>query len=431
MPQLTDAQCRAAKPRKDRYQLADDRGLSLLVHPNGSKYWMYRYSFQGQRKRISLGQYPDVPLRGYSRCVPGQPEVGQTWNPGARDLALDVCKSVELGEDPAKLKATHAKSEVKPEDTFRTVALEWHRVQSTGWSDTHAEYIMARLEKDVFPRIGKKPISLVTEEDALRVYRAVTDRDSLDLAVRVLEYVERVLRFWNLRPFSQKSLRERGLLLRTKATRHHPACTDVRSYRTLLHRIEAGTTRESLRIGLRLLALFFCRPGALQRARWREFDLAKRLWIIPGDRIGNKKKKTALSEEHMVPLCTQAIQLLGRLRVLSEGSDFLFPNPLNSGVCVSDRAFGDMLEALGYKGKHTPHGFRASARTLMVEELEMGQTEYIECQLGHITKAPNGRAYDRAMYLRQRTELMQTWGDYLDSLYCNRIEDSLQSLSVV
>jgi len=417
----TDAKYRQAKPADKEYTLADANGLTMLVHPNGSKYWFVRYSYQAKRHKLNLGRYPDVPLRGYVTEVSGE----QAWVNGARDIAADVCRKIAAGIDPKAGQVVQMKERKKtatPDSTssttgelFREVAEKWYTVQAKGWSESNQKNVLQRIRKDILPTIGNMRIDAVTAEDALAIFRTISDRGSDVLAIRVLEYIERILRFKGLTPFTIPILREQGHIVNHRSVRNHPARVRAEEFAQLLRVISSDTNREPLRLGLRLLALTFFRPGAMQLAEWKEIDLFHKMWVVPGEKKGCKRKVSERSEPHYIPLSRQAIEILTRLKELAGESKYVFPSRFVDGHAISNAAFGVLLKDLGYKDLHTPHGFRASAMTIMMEELDVAKG-VIDIQLGHAKSDKNGTAYDRAEYINKRRFVMQQWADYIDRI---------------
>lgn len=436
---------RNAKAKEREYAILDGEGLSMIVTPSGGKYWIFRFSIKGKRSKIHLGTYPDVPLRGYYL---NRPDGTKAWIKGARDSAEDFRKLIAAGIDPKRpiedrglnlwssiatehsfvengVLPAQAQNACPPriDDSatvlFRVKAEEWFKVQSKAWSESNVKNVKQRLEKDIYPVVGSKQVGEIGEADALLIFNTISERNADVLAVRVVEYVERILRFGGCESFKVSTLRERGYLRRTRPIRHHPARSTLDQFADLLRKVDSAQNRESLRLGIKLLALSFCRPGALQVAEWSEFDFGRKEWIIPGDRAGCKRKKYEIDRPHLVPLSRQAIEILKRLKELSEGSRFVLPSRYRREEPISNAAFGTFLKQLGYKDKQTPHGFRACARTLMREELDI-PLEVIEAQLGHASMDRNGRAYDRTEFLRARYAAMQQWADFIDKITAQR-----------
>lgn len=440
-----DLNFRAAKPKEKEYTILDGEGLSMIITPSGGKYWIFRYSIDGSRSKIHLGTYPEVPLRGYFL---NRPDGTKVWIKGARDSAEDYRKMIAAGIDPKRqgegcgLDLWNSVATERPavengvlpvlaqktcppriDDSatvmFRIKAEEWFMVQSKAWSESNAKNVKQRLEKDIYPVVGSKQVGEIGESDVLQIFNAISSRNADVLAVRVVEYVERILNFSGCESFKVSTLRERGYIRRTKPIRHHPARSTLDQFADLLRKVDSAENRESLRLGIKLLALSFCRPGALQVAEWSEFDFGRSEWIIPGDRAGCKRKKYEIDRPHLVPLSRQAIMILRRLKELSDGSQFVLPSRFRREEPISNAAFGTFLKQLGFKDKQTPHGFRACARTLMREELDI-PLEVIEAQLGHASMDRNGRAYDRTEFVRARHEAMQRWADFIDKITAQR-----------
>lgn len=388
---LTDTEIRNARPGDKTLRLYDTRGLYLEIAPKGGKGWRLKYRIDHKEKRISLGVYPDVSLK-----------VARERRDEARKLIAD-------GVDPslhrqAKKKAT----EVKAANSFEVVAREWFGRYSANWAQSHSKTVLRRLERDIFPWLGSRPIAEITAPELLAVIRKVEGRGALETAHRELNICGQVFRYAVATGRAERdpSGDLRGALPPVK-TRHLAAITDPSRVGELLRMIDNYQGGLVVRCALRLAPLIFVRPGELRHARWEEIDLEGAEW-----RFIVSKTKT----DHIVPLSRQAITILQELQPLTGRGDYLFPSGRSTQRPMSENAVLAALRALGIdKEEMSGHGFRAMARTLLDEELGV-RPELIEQQLAHAVKDPLGRAYNRTKHLKERHLMMQQWADYLDDL---------------
>jgi integrase len=392
---LTEVLCkRAVCPEgKARARLADAGDLYLEVQPAGGKHWRWKYRFAGKEKRLSLGTYPVVTL-ARARL--------------ARDAAR---RSLADGIDPVQAR-TDAKlaNRLRVGTGFETVARAWFEHWKGPRSPRHAEYVIRRLEADVFPVIGRKPISEVTAPQLLAMAKRIESRGAIDIAKRALQTCGQILRY----------AVAHGLLERNPAADVKPsdalkprrkenyARLAAKKVPQLLRKIDAYPGTFTTRLAMMLMALTFVRTGELIGARWREFDLEAAEWRIPAERM-------KMRAPHIVPLSRQAIEVLATLHEQRHGvTDLLFPGERDHEKPMSNNTILKALERMGYKGRMTGHGFRGIASTILHE---LGHRhDVIELQLAHQERDAVSAAYNHATYLKERRALMQAWADHLDEL---------------
>lgn len=388
---LTDAAVRNAVPRDKPYRLADSAGLYLEVSPAGGKYWRFKYRFGGKEKRLALGVYPAVGLKE-----------ARVRRDAARKLLAD-------GIDPsAHRKVQKAATVERASNSFETVAREWFCKQAPAWAASHADKIMQRLEKNVFPWLGGRPIAEITAPELLTVLRRIEGRGALDTAHRAHQNCGQIFRYAVATGRAERdpSGDLRGALQPSKHE-NFAAITDPAKVGELLRAIDAFKGTFVVRCALLLAPLLFVRPGELRKAEWDGFDLDRAEW-----RYFVTKTKT----EHAVPLASQAVAVLRELADLTGGGRYVFPgrDPKKS---MSEAAVNAALRRMGYdtKTEMTGHGFRAMARTILHEELHI-KPEVIEHQLAHKVPDALGTAYNRTRFMKERRQMMQRWADYLDEL---------------
>ncbi|MGH8151866.1 MAG: tyrosine-type recombinase/integrase [Rhodanobacteraceae bacterium] len=388
---LTPSAVANAKAAAKPYRLSDERAMFLLVQPDGSRWWRWTYRRPGTKKRntLSLGTFPDVSLKQ-----------ARTRRDEARKLLAD-------GIDPGdKRKAEQAAGA----ETFEAVAREWFAKFSTRWAASHADKIIRRLERDVFPWIGSKPIATMTAPDVLAVLRRIESRGAVETAHRAHQNCGQVFRYAVATGRAQGDVTRdlRGSLTPWKPG-HFASMTDPDKVGGLLRAIYAFTGTLQVACALKLAPLVFVRPGELRHAEWAEFNLDAAEWNIPAD-------KMKMREPHLVPLSTQAVAILRDLWPLTGAGRFVFPGTRDRKKPLSNMAMNAAFKRMGFDGQtFTAHGFRAMARTILDERLGF-RPDYIEHQLAHAVKDANGRAYNRTSFLPERRKMMQTWADYLDAL---------------
>ena len=400
---LTDAKIRSAKPADKPIRLFDDGGLYLEVSPSGGKWWRFKYRFAGKEKRLSLGVYPAVPLAG------GKDKATGLRIEGARDKRDNARRLMGQGIDPGEYrKAAKAATEARVANSFETVAREWYAKNSPAWAKSHGERILRRLERDVFPWIGGRPVAEVAAPELLSVLRRIEERGAIETAHRALSNCGAVFRYAvaTARAERDPSADLRGALPPAVGT-HFAAVTEPKRFAELLKAIDGYHGTLTVRCALRLSPLVFVRPGELRHAKWVDIDLDAAQW-----RYTISKTDTA----HIVPLSRQAVEILRELQPLTGNSVYVLPGARSRQRPMSDNAICAALRSVGIqKEEMSAHGFRATARTILDEVLHV-RPEYIEHQLGHAVKDPNGRAYNRTGFLAERADMMQKWADYLDAI---------------
>ncbi|HIJ55372.1 MAG TPA: integrase arm-type DNA-binding domain-containing protein [Deltaproteobacteria bacterium] len=389
---MTDTKARNAKPKDKQFKLFDTEGLFLLVSPAGGKWWRFKYRFGGKEKLISLGTYP---------------EVGLAMARQRRDAAR---KQVADGIDPSQARKALKSAIAQNENTFEMVAREWHAKFTPTWTPGHAAMILRRLELNVFPWIGARPIIDIKAPELLMVLRRIESRGALETAHRVRIICGQVFRYAVATGRAERdpSADLRGALPPVKP-KHFSAITDPEKVGGLLRAIDGYQGSFVTKCALRLAPLLFVRPGELRQMEWAEIDLEAAEWNIPAEKIKTR-------QAHLVPLPHQSLEILRELHPLTGSGKYVFPSPRTPKRPMSNNGVLSALRRMGFeKDEMTGHGFRAMARTILDEVLQI-RPDFIEHQLANAVRDPNGRAYNRTAHLPERRKMMQTWADYLDGL---------------
>lgn len=410
----SDTTIKAIKPGDPRKRLSDGDGLYLrLFVKGGSHGWRLDYTIHGKRKNLSLGTYPDTGLAlARKKAQEARQLVSQGMDPS------DVRKADKVTKQRARQAEQLAAAGKPPADSFEAIAREWMgTVHDAKVSDGHAQRTRIRLEQDVFPWLGRRPLREITAPELLACLRRVEGRGAIETAHRINQACGQVFRYGIAtgacasNPASD--LRD---ALTPIQSRHHPAITDPKRVGELLRAIDDYKGQPVTRAALVLAPLVFQRPGELRNAEWPEFDLDAGTWTIPSARMKRNKAGKASGAPHLVPLSTQAVAVLRDLQPLTGHGRYLFPSQRGQGRPMSDATVQAALRRMGYpKDEMTGHGFRAMARTMLAERLGVDEA-VIEAQLAHSVRDSLGRAYNRTEFLAQRRNMMQTWADYLDRL---------------
>lgn len=399
---LTDAHCRNAICPPDRKQarFTDAGGLYLQVSPSGSKRWFYKYRTDGKEKQLALGSYPAVGLT-------------------AARKARDVAKMQRAqGSDPIEArKLEKLKGGLDRGDSFQAVALDWHGKQVAGWSTGHAERTLRQLERDLFPWLGQRPMASIEPMELLSVLQKVEERGALETADRALMLARQIWRYWL--PTASNSQRDITEGLKSRLTPYHAknfaAIVEPQRFGELLRAMHAYKGGPLVRTALLLAPLLYQRPGNLRMMEWAELDLDAGLWTIPSEKMKRTRQEKENGEPHVVPMPVQAVDLLRELHSLTGHGRYVFPGQRNHDRPLSDNSVRSALYGLGFGTEQSWHGFRASARTMLVDQLDLDPLA-IEANLAHAVKDANGRSYNRTKYLAKRFDLVQQWADYLDKL---------------
>ena len=388
---LTNIAVDNAQPKKKQYKLTDGEGLHLLIKPNGSKYWRYRYYYDGKEKVLAFGVYPAVSLKE------------------ARKRRVAAREQLDEGKDPSQEKRLEKlKSKIDEANTFESIAREWHKMSKKKWNDKYAYFVLRRLEKDLFPFIGNRPINEITAPELLQVLKKIEKRGATDLAHRVLQSSGQVFRYAIITSRAERDISAdlKGAL-ETVKVKHNPIF-EAKELPEFLSNLTNYDGDKQTKLGLHLLLLTFVRTIELRAATWDEVDFEENIWRIP-------KERMKMRRPHIVPLSKQAVEALNTLKTLNGESEHLFPNRNRPSTYISENTLLYAMYRMGYHSRMTPHGLRGTASTILNENGFM--PDVIERQLAHIEGNKVRAAYNHAEYLPQRTEMMQWWADFLDKKY--------------
>jgi integrase len=391
---LTDTAIKAAKPKEKPYKLSDEKGMYLLIKPNGSKYWHLDYRFANKRKTLALGVYPEVTLKE------------------ARAKTSEARTRIRANIDPMALrKVQKATASINASNNFEAISEEWLLKQKSKWSESHLNKVRSILKNNLYPWIGSRPICEITAPELLGTLRRTEARGTIETAHRAKQIAGQVFRYAIATGRAERDYTQdlKGAL-ETPITKHNASITDPKAVSELLVKISAYRGTPVVQSALYLHALLFQRPGEIRQMLWKDVDLDAGEW-----RYVISKTNTP----HIVPLPVQAINILNQLKPLTGRSEYVFPSARSLKRPLSENAVRVALRTMGYDNDMmTAHGFRAMARTVLDEVLNI-RVDYIEHQLGHAVKDANGRAYNRTSHLDARKEMMQRWADYLDALKAN------------
>ena len=386
---LTDKAIKAAKTETRIKKLFDGNGLLLLLYPNGSKYWSFKYRHLDKEKSLSLGIYPEVSLAE------------------ARQKLVEMRKLVSTGIDPSEVrKATKRNALVSAENSFEVIGREWLEARRTGWTPRYAEFMQKRLEIDIFPKLGNRPIRDITAPELLSVIRIIENRGATELANRAMQYCSQIFMFGiaTSRVDRNPANDLKGALkTHVKKSYTHLSALDLPEFIQKLEIFKDINLQTKL--ALKLLLLTFVRTVELRGATWSEFDLNKAEWRISPERMKMRRG-------HIVPLSKQALTILKELKLLNGKWQYVFPQEHRPIKPMSENAMLYALYRMGYKNRTTGHGFRHTASTILNEH--GFNADHIERQLAHVEENKVRGAYNMAEYLPQRRQMMQWWADYLD-----------------
>ncbi|ATU16986.1 tyrosine-type recombinase/integrase [Klebsiella pneumoniae] len=390
---LNARQVDTAKPREKAYQLADGAGLYPEVVPSGSRYWRMKYRFNGKEKRLAFGVYPAVSLAQ------------------ARALRDEAKKKLAEGIDPSFAKKEEKLvRDVRLHNTFQAVALEWHGTKVSRWSEGYASDIIEAFNKDIFPYIGQQPVNEIKPLVLLNVLRRMESRGATEKAKKVRQRCSEVFRYAIVTGRAEYNpAADLTSAMSGHESKHYPFLT-VEELPDFFKALSGYTGSPLIVLAARLLILTGVRTGELRGAFWSEFDLEKAVWEIPAERMKMKRP-------HLVPLSTQALEIVQQLKVMSGQYPLVFPGRNDPRKTMSEASINQVFKRIGYTGKVTGHGFRHTMSTILHEE--GFNTAWIETQLAHVDKNAIRGTYNHALYLEGRKEMMQWYGDYVDSCESN------------
>ena len=388
--------CDNFEPREKSYKVFDGGGLYLEVMPlpSGAKYWRFKYSYLKTEKRISFGVYPEISLAK------------------ARELRDAARLQVKDGKDPSVVKQENKRlALINATNTFKALALEWHTTKSDSWTAYTAKRQLNILEKELFPSLANRPIADITTPELKIVIRKVEARDALEVAKRTLQTCNQVFLY-----AAQSGICETNPaanlkgVLKTRKVQHYKYLRDE-DLPEFVEKLETNSAdlEPTTLLAMKLLALTFVRTIELRGAKWREFNFDKNEWRIPAERMKMKV-------EHIVPLSTQALEVIGKLKVINGNREYLFPNVKSPRRMMSENTILYALYRMGYHGRATGHGFRATASTILNEQGY--NRDHIERQLAHGEGDAVRAAYNHAQYLPERRKMMQDWADYFMGARC-------------
>ena len=389
---LSDIAIRNAKAKEKPYKLSDSGGLFILITVSGGKLWRYSYRFDGKQKTLSLGSYPDVGLKE------------------ARELHAAARKILATGVDPNEnRKSNKADKKLNTANSFEIVAREWWQSYMKSKAESHKEKVIRRFELYLFPWLGKKPISEITAPQFLEVIKRIEKQNKLETAHRTLQTAGQVFRYAVQNGMTLRDITAdlKGALPATTVI-NMAAFTEPKDVAELLRALDGFNGTLTVQCAIKLAPLVFVRPGELRMAKWADIDLEAATWQY----LVSKTKTN-----HIVPLSRQAVALLQELHPLSGHGEYVFQGGHSPLKPMSESAINAALKRMGYdtKTQITGHGFRAMARTILHERLNIDPA-IIEHQLAHKVPDTLGSAYNRTKFISQRTAMMQAWADYLDEL---------------
>lgn len=386
---LSETQIRNKKASQKSIKLNDGQGLYIEIKPTGSKLWRYRYRIDGKENLFAIGSYPDISLAD------------------ARVERTSARKLVKAGIHPAhNRKQEKRRQAAEDKNTFEAVAREWVDQNKSNWSGSYHRQVTRAMESYVYPKIGISPVKKVLPADLLDILKAVEKR-APTVAILLRQWFSGVFRYAvsTLRADYDAAASLKGAITRPKVQHHKPLSPDdIPKFIKALD--EYGGYRPTV-IALKLLLYLFTRPGELRPAEWTEFNLNKAEWRVPAERM-------KMGDLHIVPLPVQAVELLEELKTITGGRTYLFPNYRRPVTYMTATTLNRALERMGYAGRFSSHGFRATASTILNE---MGyRPDIIERQLAHAERNKTRASYNQAQYMPERRQMMQDWANHIDSL---------------
>ncbi|MCT8357470.1 tyrosine-type recombinase/integrase [Xanthomonas citri] len=388
---LSDAAVRNAKPAAKPVRLFDGGGLYVEISPKGAKLWRWKYRFGGKEKRLALGVYPEIGLAD------------------ARAQHLEARKVLRSGVDPAdKRRVDKLVRADRSQLSFAVVAAELLELHAKKNSPLTMKRNARIVEKDLNPYLGHRPVAEVSAPELLAVLRKIEARGAVETAHRARGIASMVFRYAiTVGKAERDPASDLFGALETPKVQNFASLTEPTEVAPLLRALWGYEGSPVVRAALKLAPLVFARPGELRSAKWKDIDLVAGEWRYVASKTGTP---------HIVPLASQAVEVLRELEPITRNSEFVFPSLHGKGRSMSDSTINAALRRMGFDSKTmTGHGFRAMARTILDEVLGF-RPDYIEHQLAHAVRDPNGRAYNRTAHIAERRKMMQAWADYLDGL---------------
>ena len=400
---LTDIKVRTAKPDTKEYSLADGDGMSLLVHPNGSKYWRFRFRFGGKQHLMAFGVYPETSLAD------------------ARQKREEARRQVAAGVDPREHKRAVKEEQAKEVITFESVAREWH-ASNQKWSESHSGRVLKSLEDNLFAAIGKRNIAELKTRDLLIPIKAVEMSGRLEVAARLQQRTTAIMRFAVQSGLIDYNPAQEIAGAVATAKRQHRAALELNRIPELLHRIDNYTGRPLTQLAVELTLLVFIRSSELRFARWSEVDFDTAMWTIPGEReplegVKHSHRGSKMRTPHLVPLSRQALTILEKIKSMSGNRELIFVGDHDPRKPMSENTLNKALRVMGYdtKVEICGHGFRTMAWSSLIES-GLWSKDAVERQMSHQERNSVRAAYiHKAEHLGERRLMLQWWADYLDA----------------
>ncbi|CAM8272212.1 tyrosine-type recombinase/integrase [Klebsiella pneumoniae] len=387
---LTARQVDTSKPKDKPYKLSDGGGLYLLVNPNGSRYWRLKYRIAGKEKLLALGVYPDITLAE------------------ARQKRADAKKVLAAGGDPGQEKQEEKQAkEQAVANSFERLAMEWHSHKSTSWSEGYAEHLLMYLKKDIFPFIGQKAITDISQVEMLNVLRKMEQRGVLDKLKKTRQACRQIFTYAIITGRAEHNpVSDLAGALKSPKQQHYPHLL-VDQIPDFLRALSEYSGSTITRNATRLLMLTGLRTIELRASEWVDIDFDKGVWNISAERMKMRRP-------HLVPLSSQVRELLKEIHQLTGRGKYVFPGRNDAGKSMSEASINQVIKRIGYDGKATGHGFRHTMSTILHEQ--GFNTAWIETQLAHVDKNSIRGTYNHAQYLDGRREMLQWYADYMQAL---------------
>ncbi|MCX9097325.1 integrase arm-type DNA-binding domain-containing protein [Providencia rettgeri] len=400
---LTDTKVRAAKPDEKAYTLTDSDGLFLYIHPNGSKYWRFRFRFGGKQHLMAFGIYPEISLAD------------------ARERRDAARKQVALGIDPRELKRELKEEQQKEFNTFEKVARDWHATNKK-WSESHSHRVLKSLEDNVFAAIGKRNIAELKTRDLLEPIKAVEMSGRLEVAARLQQRVTAIMRYAVQSGLIDYNPAQDMAGAIATGKRVHRAALELKRLPEFLQRIDDYKGRPLTKLAVKLTLLVFIRSSELRFARWDEIDFENAMWTIPAEReaiegVKHSHRGSKMRTPHLVPLSRQAIEILKQIYQFSGNHELIFIGDHNPRKPMSENTVNNALRVMDYdtKTEVCGHGFRTMACSSLIES-GLWSKDAVERQMSHQERNSVRAAYiHKAEHIEERRLMVQWWADYLNA----------------